>query len=428
MKTSTGTPHRGSSYLSMPDFSSSIAEIMELSRPLPQRLAKQFQLDHPLLRSLDDDFKALATDLQVWTFFETVDSDLTNPDLVESDRFPFHAPITSIKSALLNLRHEVVYPLLSDHANCAAFGMINQQTKESYLAELAEAIERALELKKISHFDMNLDNKVQVEVNGFYEGSVLTSNNEIPIRVWSTNRSLGDFIRDGPAKLLKDRLEEVNIQPRDTQYLRHNTRAPSLLPNKGKDSSTAPAFKTNVLEHLLDVPDSSTHSSKLRKSKSKEKVLLSGLHSAKALPSHPTPTVIVPKGNNSDVGPVSSINGGAPLGNALGIISVPPHVSGSDPASPAPPGGLTHLRPAAHRSRRHSDVSSQPFLRPQAQQLEGSPSFERRGSEGNVNTIVPAFSKPDISKQRLVWIHVPFNNPLWVKVGGNHSQRYVPQN
>jgi hypothetical protein len=101
--------------LSMPDFSNGIARIMELSRALPKSIASQLHLNNTFLRALDTDFKAIATDLHIWTFFETIDSDLTNPDLVESERFPFHAPITSVKSALLNLRHEVVYPLLSDH-------------------------------------------------------------------------------------------------------------------------------------------------------------------------------------------------------------------------------------------------------------------------------------------------------------------------
>jgi hypothetical protein len=410
----------------MPDFSSSIAEIMQLSRPLPQRLADQFQLDHPLLQSLDADFKALATELQVWTFFETVDSDLTTADLVESDRFPFHAPITSIKSALLNLRHEVVYPLLSDHAGCATFGMIDQQTKNSYLAELAEAINKALQLRKISHFEMNLENKVQVEVNGFYEGSVLTSNNEIPIRVWSTNRSLSDFMRDGPAKLLKDRLAEVNVQPRDTQYIRHNTRAPSLLPNKGRDSSTAPDFKTNVFEDMLNIPESSTHLNRRHKSKSKDKISQSDLQPANALPSNPTPTVVIPQENDTDVEPLRSKNGRVTVlsENALGIISATLPVPSPGSVSSSPPGGLAHLSPDAYWSRRHSEVSSPPTLKPKIQQRDSSSSSRRRrGSEGNLNaSTTAAFSKPDVSKQRLVWIHLPFNNPLWVRVSSKYSQ------
>ena len=114
--TFTATPHRGSSYLSMPDFSNRITQIMKLSRSLPMSIASQLHLNNnTLLRALDTDFKAIATDLHIWTFFETIDSDLTNPDLVESERFPFHAPITSIKFALLHLRHEVVYSLLSNH-------------------------------------------------------------------------------------------------------------------------------------------------------------------------------------------------------------------------------------------------------------------------------------------------------------------------
>lgn len=224
---------------------------MGLSRELPASITKQLELDHPSLQQIGKDFKALATDLKVWSFFETLDSDLTTPDQGK----PFHAPITSIKSAILNLRNETVYPLVSAHANCAAFGFENRHTKETYLQALAASVRKACELSKVAHFELNLEERIKVEINGFYEGKIMALKNEPPIRVWSTNRSIRDFMSDGPAKLLEERREEASFAPAARQYLRHNTRARSIneelsVPvDKGKSNDShlnpKPASKLN---------------------------------------------------------------------------------------------------------------------------------------------------------------------------------------
>jgi hypothetical protein len=426
------TPHRGSSYLSMPEFSYTIADSMHLSRPLPDKIARQLKLDHHLLKTIGADFKALATEFHVWTFFETIDSDLTNPDLVESERFPFHAPITSIKSAILNLRHEVVYPLLCDHTESASFGNSNTQTKESFLGELAAAVNKARELSKTKHTEMNLEEHVKVEINGFYEGTV-TSSVEKPIRVWSTNRSLRDFIRYGPSQLLKDRLAEFTTQPRDRQYIRQNTRAPSLLsggprgPKNDYGFPAAPAFKGNPFEQQPEL-SSRKRPNILRRGKSKDRPPSSKSEDAKVAAS--TPVLILGTEEDVEVDPVDSTSRArrsaakssnpagfitSPSENALGILSA----SGPEPSL----GTVTstellmngnHLDPtSAHR--RHSEVSSpQSLLKPHAHHKQSISSRSRRGSEGAMAPV--SFLKPHISNQKLTWVHVPFNNPSWVRV------------
>ena len=51
-----------------------------------------------------------------------------------------------------------------------------RQTKESYLHELATAVKKACELSKIKHSELNLERVVQVEINGFYEGNIMSPN------------------------------------------------------------------------------------------------------------------------------------------------------------------------------------------------------------------------------------------------------------
>jgi len=348
------TPHRGSSHLSKPDFAQNIAKVMRLSTPLPESISSQLHLDHHLLTRLDLDFRGLATELQIWTFFETEDTNLTNE---------YHAPITSIKSALLNLRHEVVYPLLSDHTNCAGFGSKNLQTKESYLGELSEAIDKALELSKIKHTEMNLEDRVKVEVIGFYE---MSENNEVPIEVWSTSRSLRDFKRHGPAKLLEDRLAELNAPPRERQHLRQNTRAPTLMPSR-KDGNP-------VLSDKVSDPELGARTSIFRRSKSRERDS-QGTKSGQLL----TPA--------SDSG-----------------ITMKPV---RRPAEPIP-----SIAVVAEDGLLSPDASKQKRER---SRVRGAGRTRRRESIASDSGPL-MFIKPDASKQRLVWVHVPFNNPTWVRV------------
>ena len=349
------TPHRGSSHLSKPDFAHNIARVMRLSAPLPDSISRQLQLDHQLLTKLDLDFRSLATELQVWTFFETEDTNLTNE---------YHAPITSIKSALLNLRHEVVYPLLSDHTNCAGFGSKNLQTKESYLCDLSEAIKKALELSKTKHTEMNLEDRVKVEIIGFYE---MSESHEEPIEVWSTSRSLRDLKRYGPAKLLEDRLSEINAPPRERQHLRQNTRAPTLMPNRKEVKP--------VLADKVSDPELGAKTSRFRRSKSKER---------DSQEPKPAPNLLVP---------------GSPPGVEMKPVR--------RPADPIP-----SIAVVAEDGYLAPDISKQ--KRERSRERGGR--TKRRDSVAAVDTTPVIFIKPDASKQRLVWIHVPFNNPTWVRV------------
>jgi hypothetical protein len=420
----------------MPDFSNRIAQIMELSRPLPKRIASQLHLDHNLLRTLGTDFKSIATDLHVWTFFETIDSDLTNPDLVELERFPFHAPITSIKSALLNLRHEVVYPLISDHQECASFGNNNSQTKASYLDELAHAVKMACDLRGTIHNDMFLDEKVMVEINGFYEGTVLTPNSHAPIiRVWSTSRSLSDFMRHGPSKLLEDRLAEVTTQPRQRQHLHHNTRAPSLLPDSRpvesiRPESGIPTFKTSHLfTPASEAPPTKASTKSHSKGHRKTKGIDEGQGNSQNVRLTTTASTLIVPTSETEIdpnAPGTAINIEAPvqletLGPAVdalrAIASLPTSAFALNP-HPHAHLSVSGMNPILTNRRRHSEVPppQSSLLKPTMAHRD-SASRGRRGSEGAINESLPiTFTKPDISQQRLVWVHLPFNNPTWVRV------------
>lgn len=398
------TPHRGSSYLSRPEFSYSVAELMKWSAPLPDSISESLQLDNDLLRKLDSDFKGLATEFQVWTLFETEDTELSNE---------FHAPITSIKSALLNLRHEVVYPLLSDHANCASFGNNNKQIKESYLGELSDAIKKALELSTTKHTEMNLDDRVKVEINGFYK----ISTDEASMKVWSTTRSLRDFKRLGPTKLLEDRLSEINAPPKERQYLRQNTRASNFQSGKRKDPGpAAPAFKAATAFAPSNISSAiGTKTKKLLAGKGKEKgsedtKAQQNLQSTVTSKDVDIPSVAITPGE-------SRFSPDTPSIRSIEVQSTPRPSSASPPVG-GPASDSPERRPRQmNRGELYPDAPEN-RLRTRSTRPDKSPSGRQVNGDTPVTMAIPtAFSRPDMSKQKLVWIHIPFNNPIWVKVG-----------
>lgn len=206
------TPHRGSSHLSSWEFHSRIQELLGLSKAFTPRLMDGLKLDHPTLLQIDKNFKQLASELRVWTFYETEDSTLSGDGAAGPEDIPVKAPITSRRSAILTLRHEKVYALQSNHANCASFGVKNVQIMRKYLQDLANEIRRAEQLSRGSPpvpVKLELEQRVKVEVHGFYESdAVQDSTLETNLRLFSTrNHTLQEFWDDGPDGLLEKRLK-----------------------------------------------------------------------------------------------------------------------------------------------------------------------------------------------------------------------------
>ncbi|TGO92257.1 hypothetical protein BPOR_0007g00410 [Botrytis porri] len=439
------TPHRGSSYLSQLGFSGSIRTIMGLSRELPISITRQLELDHYSLKQIGKDFKALATELKVWTFFETIDSNITCPDQGK----PFHAPITSIKSAILNLRNESVYPLVSTHTKCAAFGSANEHTKEAYLAALASMVKQACKLSKLTHFELNLEGRVEVEINGFYEGFATIRTNEPPIRVWSTNRSLHDFRRDGPIKLLKERREEVSAAPVAGQYLRHNTRAPYLPMNKitsdAKMKGHALISKsTSKLNPFKKASSPSPQSRRAPKIKAKGSPDVTESRKTGSFPSPPALIMTSDVDDNTSMVPeevgaptklldpsptVQSSSSDPDVANATSRISFKQAKPSLDHELSIEQGSQPSIRKSRTENketatepgllRRHSEslAVQGSFLSPSRADIhqdKSSSSVGREESRIVLTPSVPPLLNPNFSNLKLTWIHVPFNNPTWV--------------
>ncbi|KAJ9151412.1 Protein SERAC1 [Pleurostoma richardsiae] len=200
------TPHRGSSYMSMTNLRESIRLLMHLQHPLPMSIADDLRLGESTLLKMHEDFAAIASDMRIWTFYETIDSLLSEgSESALTDTVQFSAPLVSIKSALVGVRQETVYSSLeSGHANCASFGPQNPKTMAAYLEDLSLAVSKAVDLSQYTHTPLTLKERVKVEVIGFYEDPDAAMDSAI--RLYFTKYHLADFLDKGPERCLAERL------------------------------------------------------------------------------------------------------------------------------------------------------------------------------------------------------------------------------
>jgi len=202
------TPHQGSSYLSAEEYTSSICHLLHLEQDIPPVLREQFRPRQERLWHLSNQFKALSADMMVWSFLETIDSTLHVLDLGTKNIMEFHAPITSIRSGLLGIEHEIEFPMATDHAGTACF-QGQYSTLEKFLAELKQSVTDAVKLSAHMDIPVNVESEVIVQVNGFFEDTALGVSDETPLKLWTTRVSLEDYLAKGPLACLRERLERI---------------------------------------------------------------------------------------------------------------------------------------------------------------------------------------------------------------------------
>jgi hypothetical protein len=199
------TPHQGSSYLSAEEYASSIRHLLHLEQDIPSALREQFRPRQERLWHLSNQFKALSADMKVWSFLETVDSTLHVLDVDTQNVVEFHAPITSIRSGLLGIEHEIEFPMATDHAGTACF-QGQYSTLEKFLSELGRSVTDAVKLSKHMDIPVNVQSEVIVQINGFFEDTALGVSDDTPLKLWSTRVSLEHYLAKGPLACLRERL------------------------------------------------------------------------------------------------------------------------------------------------------------------------------------------------------------------------------
>lgn len=231
------TPHQGSSYLSAEEYTTSIRRLLHLVQDIPPALRKQLRPRQERLWHLSNQFKAISADMKVWSFLETLDSTLHVLDLETQNVVVFHAPITSIRSGLLSIEHEIEYPLATDHAGTACFHG-QHSSLEKFLAELSQSATDAVKLSKNTDTRVNVESEVIVQVNGFFEDAALGVSDETPLKLWTARVSLEEYLTKGPSECLRERLkrsqpagvDESSVSSFDSP--RHSF--PHIIPSPGE--------------------------------------------------------------------------------------------------------------------------------------------------------------------------------------------------
>lgn len=226
----------------MPNLRESIEHLLFLQKPLPRSITDFLRLGCRPLLKLHDAFTDIASELRLWTFYETVDSQLSGLGSNDIEEVHFSAPITSIKSGLIGSRAEQALSLESDHAHCASFGPQNLQIMHSYLYDLGEAVRKAEFLStNFVHTSMRLKGKVKVETIGFYDDP--DSDADHSIRLYVSRHYLDQFLEKGPEYCLQERLN--TMAPRTRTRTLPPSRRPTASPSR---VSRAASILSNVQE------------------------------------------------------------------------------------------------------------------------------------------------------------------------------------
>lgn len=386
---SLGAPHRGSSYMSMPNMRECIRDLLQLERPLPQSLAGQLRLNSPTLLELHEDFIDLASEIHIWSIYETGDSQLSNSGPGPTSEVEFGAPLVSIKSSLLGIKQERVLSVDSDHANCASFGPKNPKTMASYLEKLSVAVAKAARLsERYIHTPLRLKEHVKVELVGFYDGP------ESSIRLYAAKIYMNEFLDKGPERCLEERLRRVQtrIPAYPAQFLSHNSgrgrgngdrETPANAPKAPEGNRpgglvraqeppgspgiviTGPSRRTSVVDGSASpVQVAARRHSPSRTVPPLERPSFAGTGSTK-----PDPT--------QDISPTT---GDAPVNEEDGTANSAGGNAGVKTSPGSETAAISSTRPSLYREPPAAPAGPDPALR------------------------------------KFMWIHLPFTNPLWVQV------------
>ncbi|OTB01723.1 hypothetical protein M426DRAFT_211229 [Hypoxylon sp. CI-4A] len=389
------TPHRGSSYMSMPHLRESIQHLLYLQAPLPRSIARELRLGNKSLLQMHDLFMDMASEMRLWTFYETIDSQLSGLGSSDFDEVHFGAPLTSIKSGLIGSRSEQALSLESDHAHCASFGPNNIRTMRSFLADLSAAVEKAEELsEKFVHTPLKLSEKVNVELIGFYDDPDAESGQDI--RLYISKHKLKDFLEKGPEMCLHERMNTVAAK-------RHRAVRPtSRRPHSGPSISGALGILGNVQEFGQRIfgsmqPSSPPGTPGVEARAGQPEIVVTS-HASR-------PTI-----SGAATEPVSIIT---PRNRGLTIPSL--STSGFQRYSARDSSETVRTTNSEPEKVLESGINNDGLADDEKERIYERRNRSRRSHASALHDFTAGFSRPSPNRRKFMWIHLPYNNPHWVK-------------
>lgn len=385
--------------MSMPHLRESIQHLLYLEKPLPRSIARELRLGNKSLLRIHDQFMDLASELRIWTFYETVDSQLSGFGGSDVDEVHFSAPLTSIKSGLVRSRNEQALSLETDHAHCASFGPNNIRTMHSFLADLGAAVWKAADLcANFVHTPLRLNENVRLELIGFYEDPDRIETNQ-EIRLYICKYKLSEFLEKGPEQCLHERLSTVAAK-------RHRG---MLLSSQRPSSGPSPvAGALGILNNVREIGQGILDSVRPNSSPEGPKNEPSTGQSPEIVVTDPTSR---PSISGAATEPVPAVSPRRSRGLTVPALSTPGF---NRPSS----------RTSGESTRTTSSEPDRPETSPKTDGADPTTNKNQSNSEGRfgasrtfgLQDLTAGFSRPDPNKRKFMWIHLPFNNPHWVKV------------
>ncbi|KAJ5438033.1 uncharacterized protein N7458_009031 [Penicillium daleae] len=414
------TPHQGSTYLSAEEYQRSIRRLLYLEYEIPLALREQFRPRQDRLWHLSNQFKALSADMKVWSFLETLDSTLHVQDLESNTIIEFHAPITSIRSGLLSIEHENEIPMGTDHAGTSCFEG-QEPALEAFLIELNDSVNVAVELSKRMDHPLQVEQRVMVQVNGFFEDTALGVSDETPLKLWSTQVSLEKYLAHGPSACLRERLERIQPGTLDDSSLSsYGSRFPSPKVVQGpEDHEHEDSIDGDLTDDdNNDHNDHDVHNNHEAVRESDDRPSRPTLKHGQSYQTHIDPTLH---------SPTIHITKAATDGyfDRPSSESPPPPLERRAKETIAHALGIGHVR--SHKRNISDDSSHASSSRPNSSSASPSrqadfltiPASTRdrinQNAEGaDIPRSLPRFDRPDPGTEKLVWIHVPYTHTGWV--------------
>lgn len=402
----------------MPNLRESIQHLLYLSHPWPKSITEELRLKHKNLLHIHAIFRDIASEMRIWSFYETKDSQLSGLGSSDFDEVHFSAPLASIKSSLLGSTHEQPYSLESTHADCASFGPEHLQIMHAYLVDLAEAVAKAQSISfQTAHHPLKLGKNVKLELIGFYEDPDPESATDI--RLYVSKHHLDEFLDKGPERCLQERLNAVAAKP---HY------RPQRLASAANDSIKSGALGIrNMAQGFLGVlqrPGSSQSHLIDDEGRTSPEIVVtshaSGHPSAADNPAQPAGAAGQRRSRGLTVPSLSTPSYRRPSSRSSSQIRG--EIRNSDEAS----GTLSDPTSVDISPR---TILAEPEPRPLGEERSNPLEVEHHGSVSHgsdeehqvdhataMYDLTAGFSRPNPNKRKCMWIHLPFNNPYWVKV------------
>lgn len=386
---------------------------------MPRSISDELRLNHRSLMKVHEKFVDIASEMQIWTFYETKDSQLSGLGVSDFDEVHFSAPLASIKSSLVGSRHEQAFSLESEHANCASFGPENTQIMESFLEDLSQAVQKAHKLSTAYvHTPLKLAEHVKLELIGFYDDP--DPETTADVRLYVSKHPLNEFLEKGPEECLRLRLNTVAAKPRRGSTIAASHSRPPSSGGLGNLGAGALGIWSNVRDFG-------------------QRIVSGGSPRGDSTPNSPEHTV------------APQIQLQRPSMNDL-------RGAASEPTMPRRPRGLTvpaletpafdrpRSRSSSPRARSNSDEIARTLSPPVGTEISphstevsapvepravrdavpgidehktGPTSTTRKDRTTTASALqdpTAGFSRPDPTKRKFMWIHLPYTNPHWVKV------------